>query len=127
MAKFIYSSAMDAELAYIRDNTGFVCACSAQPTTVAQATTVAGGTSLGTAAYGTGLWTIAQGDAGVGSRKITAGTVAIVVTASGTVSHIGFYNAGTIIAVGTCVPTAVTAAGTINLTAFDLNEIGIIA
>ena len=125
MAKFIYDNAMDAELAYIRDNTGFICAGTAQPTTVAQATTV--GTSCGTAAYGTTNWTIGIGDAGAGSRKITAGTVAIPVTNSATVTHIAFYNAGTIIACGTCAPTSVTSGGTLNVNAFDLVEIGIIS
>lgn len=126
MAKFIYANAMDAELAYLRDNTTNIAICNAQPTTVAQATT-AGTMSLGTAAYGTAGWTIAQGDAGVGSRKVTTSGTAVIVSTSGTVSHIGFYNAGTIIAVGTCSPTAVTAAGTMTVNAFDIVEIGIIA
>ena len=126
MAKFIYSTAMDAELAYIRDNTTNIAICNAQPTTVSQATTSAT-YSLGTATYDTAGWTSAQGDAGVGSRKITTAGTAVVVSTSGTVSHIAFYNAGTIIGVGTCTATAVTAAGTMTVNAFDLVEIGIIS
>jgi hypothetical protein len=126
MAKFIYANAMDAELAYIRDNTTNLAICNAQPTTVAQATT-AGNYSLGTMTYGTAGWTIAQGDAGVGSRKITTAGTNCVVSTSGTVNHIAFYNSGTVIAVGTCTATAVTAAGTMTVNAFDLDEIGIIS
>jgi hypothetical protein len=126
MAKFIVTAAMDAELAYIRDNSGTICICNAQPTTVAQATTAAN-YSLGTAAYGTAGWTIAQGDAGAGSRKITTAGTNVVVSTSGTVNHIAWIGAGTVIAVGTCTATAVTAAGTMTVNAFDLNEIGIIS
>ena len=63
----------------------------------------------------------------VGSRKITTSGTNCVVSTSGTVNHIAFYNSGTIIAVGTCTATAVTAAGTMTVNAFDLDEIGIIS
>lgn len=126
MSKFIVTAAMDAELAYIRDNSGTICICNAQPTTVAQATT-ASNYSLGTAAYGTVGWTIAQGDAGAGSRKVTTAGTNVVVSNSGTVNHVAWIGAGTVIAVGTCSATAVTAAGTMTVNAFDLVEIGIIS
>jgi hypothetical protein len=126
MSKFIVTAAMDAELAYIRDNSGTICICNAQPTTVGQGTT-SGTYSLGTAAYGTAGWTIAQGDAGAGSRKITTQGTAVVVSTSGTVNHVAWIGAGTVIAVGTCAATAVTAAGTMTVNAFDLDEIGIIS
>ena len=124
MAKFLVDGAADAALAYIRDQTGFVAICNAQPTTVAQGTT-AGSYSLGTATYGTANWTIAD-DSTVG-RKISAAAVAIPVTTSGTVSHIAYHNAGTIIGVGTCVPTAVSAGGTFTVNAYDFDKISDIA
>jgi hypothetical protein len=124
MGKFLVDGAADAALAYIRDQTGFVSICNAQPTTVGQGTT-AGNYSLGTATYGTANWTIAD-DTTVG-RKITAAAVAVPVTTSGTVSHIAYYNAGTIIACGTCAPTAVTAGGTFTVNSYDFDKISDIA
>jgi hypothetical protein len=91
---------------------------------VSQGTT-ASNYSLGTAAYGTANWTI--GDDGTAGRKITAAGVAIPVTTSGTVNHIAYYNAGTIIAVGTCAPTAVTAGGTFTVNGYDFNKVSDIA
>lgn len=122
MAKFLVDAAADADLAYIRDQTGFVAICNAQPTTVAQATSTY---SLGTLAYGTANWTI--GDDGSAGRKVTAGAVAVPVTSSGTVNHIAYYNAGTIIGCGTCAPTAVTSGGTLTVNAYDFNKVSDIA
>ena len=104
MAKFNNPSGPDAALAWYRDNTTIVCACGTQPTTAAQAT--AATYALGTLAYGTALWTIGAGDA-AGGRKLTAGAATIPLTASGTVNHFAFTNAGTLTLVGTCAPTAV--------------------
>jgi len=120
MGKFINDSAMDADLAWIRDNTTMVSACGSQPTTAAQAT--AATYSLGTLAYGTALWAaLTNGD--TSGRKITTGAATIPVLASGTVTDIAFCNTGTLTAVGTCAPTAVTSGGTVIVAAFDLNEV----
>ena len=118
MAKFINDSAMDAELAWIRDNTTIISACGTQPTTSTEAGTTY---ALATLAYGTANWTLAPGD--TSGRKITAGAATITVASSGTVTHVAFYNPGTLIAVGTCAPIAVTATGTVIIASFDLNEI----
>jgi hypothetical protein len=118
MAKFINDSAMDAELAWIRDNTTMISACNAQPTTSTQAGTTY---ALGTMLYGTASWTLAPGD--TSGRKITAGAASIPVASSGTASHVAFFNAGTLVGVGTIAPTAVTAGGTIVVSAFDFDEI----
>ena len=126
MSKYINSSAPNAALAWIRDNTTTMSICNAQPTTLGQATT-AGTYALGTVTYGTANWTIAVGDAGGDSKKITTAGTNVVVATSGTVNHIAFYNGGTLIAVGTCTATAVTAAGTLTVNAFDLDEIGLVS
>lgn len=124
MAKWNNASGPDAALAWYRDNTTIICACGTQPTTAAQAT--ASTYALGTLAYGTANWTIAGGDT-AGGRKITAGAATITLGYSGTVNHIAFTNAGTLVIVGTCAPTAVTASGTLVVNAFDVVEIGTIA
>ena len=126
MAKYMNGTMPATGLAWIRDNTTTMSICNAQPTTVSQATT-AGTYSLGTVTYGTAGWTIATGDAGTDSRKITTAGTNVVVATSGTVNHIAFFNSGTLIAVGTCSATAVTAAGTMTVNAFDLDEIGLIS
>lgn len=122
MAKFVNDSSMDAALAWVRDNTTNVSICSAQPTTATEAATTY---ALGSVAYGTANWTIGNGD--TSGRKITAGAVNVVVATSGTVSHIAYYNTGTLVGVGTCAPTAVTSGGTFAIGAYDFNEIRDIA
>lgn len=110
---------MDAALAWIRDNTTIICVCGSEPTTAAQAT--AATYSLGTLAYGTANWTIGNGD--TSGRKITAGAATITLGGSGTINHVAFTNTGTLVAVGTCAPTAVTSGGTVITAAFDVDEI----
>jgi hypothetical protein len=119
MSKFINDLVMDAALNYIKDGNTIISACGTQPTTSAEATAVTH--SLGTLAYATTNFTLGNGD--TSGRKITCGAATIPVLASGTVDHVAFCNTGTLFAVGTCAPTAVTSGGTIIIAAFDLDEI----
>jgi len=123
MAKYNNPLGPDAALGWYRDNTTIVSACGTQPTT--QETGTIATYALGTVAYGTALWTIAGGDVG-GGRKITAGAATITLDASGTVTHFAFVGPTYLTIVGTCAPTAVTAAGTVIMNAFDAVEIGTI-
>lgn len=119
MAKFINDSVMDAALQWIIDNTTNLSACGTQPTTCTQAATTY---CLGSIAWGAGNWeSLTNGDST--GRKLTTKAATITVAASGTVDHIAFYNTGTLVAVGTCAPTAVTQSGTVIFAAFDLDEI----
>lgn len=118
MAKFLNDLSMDAGLNWIKDNTNSISICNAQPTTSTQAGTTY---ALGTAAHNTSGWVVGNGDSS--GRKITTTQVNITVATSGTVSHIAYYNAGTLTAAGTCAPTAVTAGGTVIVQAVDLVEI----
>ena len=118
MGKYVNDSAMDAGLAWIRDNTDQISACNAEPTDATEAGTTY---SLGTLAYGTANWTLDAGD--TSGRKITAAAATIPVLTSGTVDHIAFFNVGTLVGVGTCAPTAVTSGGTVIISAFDFDEI----
>jgi len=118
MAKYINDSSMDAGLAWIRDNTTMISACGTQPTSSTEAGTTY---ALGTLSYGTASWTLNNGDSS--GRKITAGAATITLAGSGTVDHVAFFNTGTLVAVGTCAPTAVTSGGTFIINAFDLDEI----
>ena len=123
MAKYNNPDGVDEALKWYKGNTTIICACGSIPATAANATAAA--YALGTLAYATASFTIAAGDA-AGARKLTAGAATITLGYSGTVTHIAFCNTGTLILVGTCAPTAVTAAGTLIVNAFDVDEIGTI-
>jgi hypothetical protein len=123
MAKYCNPDGVDAALTWYKGNTTIIAACGSIPTTAAQAT--ASTYALGTLAYATASFTIGAGDV-AGGRKMTAGAATITMGYSGTVTHIAFCNTGTLILVGTCAPTAVTAAGTLIVNSFDVDEIGTI-
>lgn len=122
MAKYMNSSAMDAAHAWVRDNVTMASFCSTQPTNITQAHTTY---ALGTIAVGTAEWTIGAGD--VSGRKISYGGCTMAIGTAGNGGHMAFYNSGTLVAVGTCAVTAVSAGGSVIIAAFDLNEITDIA
>jgi len=79
---------------------------------------------LGTLATSAGNFTLNNGDST--GRKVTHAAATITVGTSGTVNHVclwGTVGSGTLMFVGTCAPTAVTAAGTVILSAWDFTEI----
>ena len=115
MAKYINDVVMNQGLNVISGSAVFAAICNAQPTSVADVGTY----GLGTVAFTD--WTIEDGS--TSGRKITAGIATLVVGTSGTIDHIGFYDADTLYGVGTIAPTAVTAAGTVITAAFILTEI----
>jgi hypothetical protein len=97
-----------------------VAIATAQPATYANWGTYA----VGTLAIASANFTLGTGD--TNGRKLTLGAATIVVGTSGTVTHICFAataGSGTLIFAGTCAPTAVTAAGTVILAAWDVDEI----
>ena len=121
MAKWAYNGIADFGL-----NAGFqqvavrVAIATAQPTDYA----TWGSTAVGTLAIASANFTLGTGD--TNGRKLTLGAATIVVGTSGTVSHVSFAataGSGTLVFVGTCAPTAVTASGTVVLAAWDVDEI----
>ena len=123
MAKFICLDMEDAALIWFQQNVSRVAIATAAMLTYTDWTNYA----VGTLAVGSANLTRAAGDAT--GRKITYGPATIVVGTSGTVTHIGFVGtagSGSLLLAGTCAPTAVTAAGTAILAAWDLDEIGTI-
>ncbi len=121
MAKWAYNGIADYGL-----NSGFqqvairVSIATAQPTTYANWGTYA----AGTLAIASANFTLGTGD--VNGRKLTLGAATITVGTSGTVNHIAFAataGSGTLVFVGTCAPTSVTAGGTVILSAWDVDEI----
>ena len=121
MAKWAYNGIADYGL-----NGGFqqvanrVSISTAQPTSYALFGTYA----VGTLAVASANFTLGTGD--TNGRKLTYGPATIVVGTSGTVNHIAFAwttGSGTLVFVGTCAPTSVTAGGTVILSAWDVDEI----
>ncbi len=123
MAKFIIADMIDASFIWFQQSVDRVAIATAQPTTYANWQTYA----VGTLAAGSANFTLANGDAT--GRKMTYGAATITVGTSGTVTHIAFAGtdaSGTLLLVGTCAPTSVTATGTVILSAWDVDEIGTI-
>lgn len=121
MAKFVADTVINAALEKLQSNAVRVTICSAQPATYAEGMATY---ALGTLAAVSGNFTIADGDSS--GRKVTYSAATVVVGTSGTINHvawIGTAGSGTVLAVGTCAPTAVTAAGTVVINAVDIWEI----
>ena len=121
MAKYANPDLMDAGLGYIRSNATMISICNAQPTTYAEGRTTY---ALGTVATGTATLTLGAGD--TSGRKLTQSAATVVVGTSGTVNHIAFLTtagSGTLLFVGTCAAQAVTAAGTLTLNSWDVDEL----
>jgi len=121
MAKFASDDIMDVYLTAFGTACQRVAICLSQPLTYA----ALGTSALGTVVTAAGNFTNGNGDSS--GRKVTHAAATITVGTSGTVSHIAVYGtvgSGTLHFVGTCAPTAVTAAGTVILSAWDMTEIG---
>ncbi len=123
MAKLQIPDMIDAAFIWFQQNVSRVAIATAQPTTYANWQTYA----AGTLAVGSSNFTLANGDAT--GRKMTLAAATITVGTTGSVTHIAFAGTagtGTLLFVGTCAPTAVTATGTVILSAWDVDEIGTI-
>lgn len=121
MAKFAADTLIDRALELLQATANRVTLGTAQPTTYAEGMTTY---ALGTVAAVSGNYALANGDSS--GRKITYGPGTIVVGTSGTVNHVAFLGtsgSGTLLLVGTCAPTSVTAGGTVVIAAVDLWEI----
>jgi hypothetical protein len=118
MAKWANDQMMDDALNYVKTKATILSMCNAQPTTAAEALSTY---ALGTIATATGNMTLGNGDSS--GRKVTHAAATLTVGTSGTVSHVAFTGSGSLLFVGTCAPTAVTAAGTVILSAWDISEI----
>ena len=121
MAKWAHNNVADYGLVgAFQQQVNRVAIATAQPASFANW----GSYAVGTLAVASADFTVGTGD--TNGRKITYGPATIVVGTSGTVTHIAFAGttgSGTLIFVGTCAPTAVTASGTVVLAAWDVDEI----
>jgi len=116
MAKWANDGLMDAGLTWLGTASSKLSICLSQPADLS----ALGTSALGTVATTSGNFTNADGDGS--GRKVTHSAATITVGTSGTVSHIAL-SGGSLNFVGTCAPTAVTASGTVILSAWDVTEI----
>lgn len=124
MAKYLNDSVMDDGLNSLKNTVIYIAVCSSQPLSYAAIGTAALGTC---GATGTDF-TVGNGDSS--GRKVTYAGGTITVGTSGNVTHIAYATTagdGTLIAVGTCASTAVTASGTVIVNAHDITEVADIA
>lgn len=118
MGKSTNNLVMDAALGVIAACTA-QHVCSAQPTTLLEATTTY---NLATVAMAGGDFAIANGD--VNGRKVTMSAKAGVnITTSGTATHIALTDGVNLIEVTTCTSQALTSGGTVDIPAWK-HEIG---
>jgi len=122
MAKYLADDILNDGLNKLKNTATIAVICLSQPADNAGAL---GTAALGTVACASANFTVANGDSS--GRKITYGPGTVVVGTTGTITHVSWVGAGTLLAVGTCAPTAVTAAGTVVINAVDIAEFADIA
>lgn len=84
MAKSIHNDVLDAALNYIKTNANKMVACSAQPTTYAEANATY---ALADVAMSSGDFTIGNGDVS-GRKVVVAAKNTVTVDANGTITHL---------------------------------------
>lgn len=114
MAKRVGSMVLDAALNYIKNNCNKMQACSAEPTSFTEGNATY---ALADVAMASGDFTVAAGDGGGTSRKVTmAAKSGVNVDSSGTANHVALLNTtgSELLYVTTCTSQALTAGNTVN-------------
>jgi len=118
MAKTILAASVDAAYDHIKGKVTGIAVCNAQPTTYAEAFTTFNLAKVGLTS--TGL-TVAAGDAGGSSRKMTTDQkTGVSVLASGTALFIALFGSTSslLLLVTTCTSQALTSGNTLTIPAF---------
>lgn len=115
MAKSVHNDVLDGALNVIKNNCVLMTACSAEPTTYAQATSTY---KLADVAVATGDFTVGDGD--TNGRKVhVAAKSAVAVDTTGTATHIALCTASALYLVTTCTSQSLTAGNTVDFPAWD--------
>lgn len=118
MGKFTADAVLEAALAKVATCTRMVVT-SAQPANFAGIAAVALADVTLTAGVGNGDYTVADGD--TSGRKLTVGAQATVpIDASGTATHVCLDDGTTLLQVTTCTSQGLTAGGTVDVPAYDI-------
>lgn len=117
MAKTAHNDLLDNGPQYLKDHGTIMTACSAQPTTYAEAITTY---KLADVVMVTGDFTVSDGD--TNGRKVRVAQKADVpVDTDGTANHVAICETAIskLLLVTTCTPQALTAGNTVTFPAFD--------
>ena len=115
MGKSVNDSVMDAGLANVSGNANGIHVCATEPTTLLEATTT---NQLASGVITSGDFTLANGD--VSGRKHTvAAQAGLTIDNTGSGDHIAITSASALLVVTTCTAQALTAGGTVDISAFD--------
>lgn len=118
MAKFASDTVMDAALGVV-DNATRMVVTSAQPANFAGIAAVALADVTMTAGAGNGDYVLANGD--TSGRKLTVvAQAAVPIDSSGTATHVCLDDGTTLLYCTTCTSQALTAAGTVDVPAWDV-------
>ena len=116
MAKSVHDEVLDGALNVIKSNATTMIACSAQPTTLTEATTTY---ALADVPMATGDFTLANGDAS--GRKLTVAAKSnVTVDASGSYNHVALVDGTRLLYVTTGTSQALTAGNTVSFPAWDI-------
>lgn len=121
MAKSVHDDVLDGALNIIKNNCTRMVACSAQPTTFAEANATF---ALADVTMASGDFTAANGD--TSGRKLTvAAKTGVAVDASGTVNHVALLDVANskLLYVTTTTPQGVSSGGTVDFGSWKV-EIG---
>jgi len=118
MAKYANDSMMDAALDYLKNNVTRICVCSAQPTTYTEAITTY---ELADVTVDSTDFTHANGDSS-GRKTTVAAQSGVTIDNSGTATHVALVSVSdtTLRYVTTCTSQTLTAGGTVDIPAFDI-------
>lgn len=118
MAKYANDSMMDAALDYLKNNVTRICVCSAQPTTYTEAITTY---ELADVTVDSTDFTHANGDSS-GRKTTVAAQSGVTIDNSGDATHVALVSVSdtTLRYVTTCTSQTLTAGGTVDIPAFDI-------
>lgn len=116
MAKSVHDDVLDGALNIVKNNANLMIACSAEPTTRAEAVTTY---ALADVAMASGDFTNANGD--TNGRKLTVGAKAgVTVDTGGTATHIALVDGTRLLYVTTCTSQVLTGGNTVDFPAWDI-------
>ena len=126
MAKAVHSDVLDGALDIIKDNANLLTVCEDEPADrTAAVTNSPTGEKLADITVTTTDFTVAAGDAGGDSRKVTVGQVneSSGVDVTATATHVALVDGSRLLFVTTCTDQALTSGNDITVNAWDI-EIG---
>jgi hypothetical protein len=118
MGKACHADVLDGLGLIVKNNCNLMIACSAQPTTRAEAVTTY---ALADVAMSSGDFTMATDGTG---RKCTVGVkTGVAVDTTGTATHIAFVDGSRLLYVDTCTSQLLTAGNTCNFPSVDICKV----